>query len=83
MKKSAIALCIATLLTHVSHANPVHYPIAHFSDDYHAMIEADGDTHKIHIYKKGQSQPIISQDSKLSDYDLIPYLPNHRAKFES
>lgn len=72
MKKSAIALCIATLFTHVSHANPVHYPIAHFSDDYHAMIEADGNTYKIHIYKKGQSQPIISQDSKLSDYDLMP-----------
>lgn len=74
MKKSALTLCIATMfaLISISHAKSVHYPVAHFSDDYQAMIEADGDTHKIHVYKAGQNQPIISQDSELSDYDLMP-----------
>ncbi|MDO4700022.1 MAG: hypothetical protein Q4A69_05010 [Moraxella sp.] len=70
MKKSALALCVATMFAGVSHAKPVHYPVADFSDDYQAMIEADGDTHKIHVYQTGQNQPVISQDSELSDYDL-------------
>lgn len=70
MKKSALTLCVATMFFGVSHAKSVHYPVAYFSDDYQAVIIKNGDTHKIHVYQTGQNQPIISQDSELSDYDL-------------
>lgn len=83
LTKSATALFAIFALTNIAHTKPITYPMAHFSDDYHAVILKNGDTAQIQVYQtlpktaptkkapaKTAAKPIISQDSELSDYDL-------------